>query len=315
MKRRNILTIVVAGLLVVILLLFLVAFKVRVDEYAVVFTFGKATRDIVEPGLYWKLPYPIQTVRRFDARVHLFETKLQEVPTKDVKTLVVTLAVGWSIKNPTKFYKAVGDRLTAEGQIGKLIAGEANGVIGKHRFAELVSTDAKVLAFEKIEKEIWESEAVKKQADEEYGVALAFVRFSRLSLPDQVMTSVFDRMKAERGRKSTEYRSQGQAEADKIRADATSRKESILNDARAKATELRGEGDALAAEHYTTFNKHPDLAIFLRKLDALRALKENQTVILDTNTAPWDLLKGATAIPDVKTDEPSQTPSKAEGNE
>ncbi len=104
MKRRGIFSIIVALLLVATLITFLIAFQVRTSEHALVLTFGSVTRTITEPGLYLKLPYPIQTVEKFDVRMRVLEGKFQEVSTVDGYTLIVNLAVGWSIDDPVAFY-------------------------------------------------------------------------------------------------------------------------------------------------------------------------------------------------------------------
>ena len=72
----------------------------------------------------------------------------------------------------------------------------------------------------------------------------------------------------------------------------------MLAKAEGEAKRIRAEGDKTAAEHYAVFRKNPELAAFLRKLDALRlTLSEKTTLVLDTNTPPYDLLKpGATKL-------------------
>ena len=111
------------------------------------------------------------------------------------------------------------------------------------------------------------------------------------------MEAVVQRMKAERGRKAAQYRAEGDSEAAAIRHLANEESEKILIDAEAKATALRGEGDAAAAKHYEAFSQNPDLAEFLVKVETLGKVKKNSTVILDTATPPFDLLSGKTKIP------------------
>ena len=56
--------------------------------------------------------------------------------------------------------------------------------------------------------------------------------------------------------------------------------------------------DAKAAEFYSTFEKDPELAIFLRKLEVMeQTLKEKSTVVLSADTVPYDLLTGVEALP------------------
>ncbi len=57
------------------------------------------------------------------------------------------------------------------------------------------------------------------------------------------------------------------------------------------------EGDAEAAEFYAEFGKEPELAIFLKKLDAMKKVMDKKTtIIFDTNSAPFDILKTNTKL-------------------
>ena len=99
-------------------------------------------------------------------------------------------------------------------------------------------------------------------------------------------------MIAERKRVADKYIAEGESEARKIRISADSAKVIKLADAEAEAKEIRAKGDAEAAKHYAVFKQNPALAEFLRKLDALREImKGRTTIVVDTNTAPFDLLK------------------------
>ena len=81
--KRNLLTVVIGAVLIVIFALLLFVFQVRQSEVAVVTTFGKPVRNITEPGPYFKWPWPIQKVYKFDQRVQNFEDKFSENLTTD----------------------------------------------------------------------------------------------------------------------------------------------------------------------------------------------------------------------------------------
>jgi glutamyl-tRNA reductase len=80
---------------------------VRYTEQAVVTTFGKPTRAIKAPGLYWKWPFPFQTSYVFD-RIHVFTTKLEQVYTSDGKNIIISAFIGWQIIAPIKFLTRAG---------------------------------------------------------------------------------------------------------------------------------------------------------------------------------------------------------------
>ena len=78
----------------------------------------------------------------------------------------------------------------------------------------------------------------------------------------------------------------------RIRSDAERKAAEILAVAEAEAKEIRGQGDEEAAKHYAVFKENPELAMFLRNLDALKeTLSDKDTLILDTSTPPFHLLK------------------------
>jgi membrane protease subunit HflC len=87
-------------------------------------------------------------------------------------------------------------------------------------------------------------------------------------------------------------------EAQRIRAEADREASDTVAKAQAESKRIRAEGDEQAAKSYAVFQQSPELAAFLRKLDALRlTLSEKTTLVVDTNTPPYDLfLKGATDI-------------------
>ena len=102
---------------------------------------------------------------------------------------------------------------------------------------------------------------------------------------------------AERKEQADRFRAEGEGEAIKITAEAESQSDQILAEAAARATRIRGEGDAAAAESYKAFEKDPELANFLKKLEVLEeTLKEKSTVILSADTEPYDLLQGSGSL-------------------
>jgi membrane protease subunit HflC len=289
-KRRGILSILVAIILVVILVTFLIAFQVRVGEQALVLFFGRVVRPIDEPGLKFKWPYPIETVERYDTRLRVLESKYQEAYTDDGYNVIVVVAIGWSIDDARTFYDRLQTASRARRQLEGLVGSAANSVIGRHRFDQLISTDRQRLAFDTIESEI--RSGVADAIEARYGVKMHFVRITQLGLPEDVTEDVFERMKAERGSIATKFRSEGEEKAESIRADADRQAELILTRAKAEATRTRAKGDAAAADAYKVFKQHQRLAVFLKKLDSIRNAKDRLTVIIDTRNPLFDILNG-----------------------
>jgi modulator of FtsH protease HflC len=294
--KNNIVTIITAVVIGVILILYLVSFQVRVNESAVVSTFGKPVRILDEPGLYWKWPWPAQTVHVFDSRLSVLDSPFEETYTKDGKNLLIATSLAWRINDPLKFLEIVGTKAEGERNIRSILRNYQNAVIGMHPLNYLISTDPEELKFNEIEGIIMEM--VSEETESHYGISVEFVKITRIGLPEDTTEKVFSRMRAERSRLAESYRAQGEGEANKIRAEAESERDRIIAKAEAEAKRIRGEGDALAARYYSVFSENEELAIFLRKLDALEeTLKEKTTAVLHTNMAPYDLLEKS---PDVK---------------
>ena len=287
--KRNPITLVTGAVLALIFALMLFAFQVRKTEIAVVTTFGQYSASHSEPGLYWRLPWPIQKIYRFDNRIQTFETKFEQTMTR-AEPIMISVYVGWKITDPNIFLKTVnGDVLEAERRLEPLVRNFKNGVIGQHPFSDLISTNSAALKFDQIEEEMLKG--IQAPAQTNYGIRVELLGIKQLGLPESVTTAVFTRMRAERQTRISELRSQGEARASFIRSNANSETNNMLTSAEAEATIIRGDAEREAAKYYEVFAQEPALAIFLWGLKALEvSLKERATLILDHQTTPFNLL-------------------------
>jgi len=294
--KRNPLTLAIGILLILIVALLLFVFQVRKSEVVVVTTFGKPTRPIAEPGAYLKWPWPIQAVHRFDQRVQNFEDKINEGLTQDSFNLLSSVYVGWRITNATAFFPKFAGSVNPTGEAEKvlerLLGNAKTAVIGKHPLSDFLSVDTKENKFAQVENEILDAIRTQVQAND-YGLEIVFLRFKRLGLPEAVTQSVFERMTSERQGLINKSQYEGEAEASKIRSEADRRAAELLAAADAEATQIRGKAEAEAAASLEVFQKNPELANFIFRLNALEtSLRERSTLIFDQNTIPFDLFRG-----------------------
>jgi membrane protease subunit HflC len=99
-------------------------------------------------------------------------------------------------------------------------------------------------------------------------------------------------MKAERNRRTEATIAEGNAEATKIKTDADSKKTELLAAAQARAKAIRGQGDAEAAKYYKMLEADPELAMFLRDVEALKKILEKRsTIVISADTEPFKMLK------------------------
>lgn len=106
----------VTGLVISVIILAIVAFTTwyTVDEsdQAVIMTFGKAEQTVLEPGLHFKLPWPIQEVEKVPAETLSLDFGYKEddgaanetkMITGDENIVLADLVVQWKIVDPQKY--------------------------------------------------------------------------------------------------------------------------------------------------------------------------------------------------------------------
>jgi len=290
-------TIAVGAIILIAILVYLFSFEVRETQTAVVLTFGKASsKPIDRAGLYFQWPWPIQSVVKYDKRLHTFETRLEETLTADKQNITVSLAVGWRIVNPIQFRESFGRRgrlEDVEQRLDHLVSNEAS-IIAQYKLENLVSTDPTKIKFDTIEADM--AQAVSENAVAQFGVEVPLVRIRRLELPEIGATAVKERMKEERNKEAKKYRAQGQGAAAEIRARADSIRKQILARAEADAQRIRAQGEAKAAPYYEKLGREEALAEFLKRVDAIKhVVEKTTTLILDKNAEPFPLFdKGLT---------------------
>jgi len=296
--KKNILTILIAAVLVVIFALLLFTFQVRQSEVAVLTTFGKpAANNLDQPNLYFKWPWPIQQVYRFDQRVQNFEDKYSENLTADNTMLLTSVYVGWKISDAKEFFPkfAGGSVEAAQRQLETMLRSAKAAVIGKHNLSDFVNADPKQLKLENIEDEI--KTAVQNQlATQNYGISIEFLGIKKLGLPESVTQTVFDRMKSERQVLISEAQFEGEKQATIIKSAAERQAADVIANAQADATRIEGAGVAEAAKTLSVFQQNPQLAIFQLQLEALKnSLNQKSTLIFDERTPPFNLFQNLPA--------------------
>lgn len=264
MKNFIIAIFVVVGLIVVSAL-----FVVPEGERAIVIQFGKIQRDVedrvlvYEPGLHFKLPL-IQVVRLLDARVQTLDDGADRFVTAEKKDLLVNSYVKWRIRDFGAFFLSTGGNTAqAEVLLKQYINNGLRTEFGARTIQEIVSGERQQLMQSAL------SQA--GQAANELGIEVIDVRVKQINLPDEISSSIFARMRAEREAVAREHRSRGMEEAEIIKADVDARVTVMLADAERNSRSVRGEGDATAARVYAEmYNQNAEFYSFVRSLEAYR---------------------------------------------
>jgi modulator of FtsH protease HflC len=268
------------------------AVVVREGEAVLVTRFGRPLRAATQPGLHWKLPWPIDQASVLDMRRKVYETGHTEMLTRDKKNIIARTFVVWRVGDPLTFTQAVGIQSGgAEGKLDGLLTNAAIGTLGGHDLSALVSTNPGDLQVDQIEAELLSSTG--PVAMRNYGVAIEQIRLERIALPEENVSAVFDQMRAERRQFATRFEAEGELEASRIRSEAD------LEAARTKAkgseeqARIRGESAAKIAKIYADAQRvDPELYRFTRSLDSLdKLVNSNTNLILRTDSEPFSLLE------------------------
>ena len=270
---RTLLALLIALLIGAAGVVYASAFIVHQNQQALVLRFGDLKQVIREPGLNWKWPF-VDTIEMFDKRILDLETAEQEVTASDQKRLVVDAFARYKIVNPLLFYQNVRDERRVRLVLGPLIELAIRRVLGAATLADVVKDRREPLM-----KEI---AAQVNREGHDYGVEVVDVRIKRADLPQQNLESVFNRMKADRVREATELRAQGEAERNRIQANADRDVTIIKAEAVKKSELLRGEGDAERNRVFNdAFSRDPEFFRFYRSMQAYEnAIKPNETRML-----------------------------------
>ena len=256
----------------------LVLFQVDATEYAVVTQFGNPVNVITSPGLYAKLPDPFQSVTRINNQLRVYNLPQTEFLTADKKNIVLEAYATWKVTDTLTFLKTVNDPQGAETRLADIVSSELGTALGQVELNQLVTVDAAQLKLGDTLLAVTQGAADRTQ---QYGFAVTDVRLKLLTFPQANLTSVFQRMKAEREAIARQFRSEGTEEAAKIRAGADAERAKILADANQQAAELRGQADAEAIAIYAVaFGKDPEFYRFLRTLQSYEAFIDGNTTLI-----------------------------------
>jgi len=229
--------------------------------------FGKVQRDadnkvaIYTPGLHFKIPF-IDNLKALDARIQTLDGQADRFVTVEKKDLLVDSYVKWRINDFGRFFTTTGGGDYA--QAANLLRRKVND-----RLRSEIGSGAK--------------NALNSGQDStaELGIEVLDVRIKQINLPDEVSSSIYQRMRAERDAVAREHRSQGKEKAAFIQADVDRKVTLIIANAEKTAQELRGEGDATAAKIFAdAFGKEPEFYSFIRSLKAYESSFSNSDNLL-----------------------------------
>ncbi len=270
MSQAKIIGIVVV---VAVAILYFAVFTVDEREKALRFQLGLIVEANYEPGLHWKVPI-VQDVRKFDARILTLDAAPELYLTSEKKNVKVDSFVKWQIDDVERYFTSTGGNARRAGQLLHAInQKDLKDAFGKRTIAEVVAGERSEIMTQL-------TQSLDKQA-RDLGIRVIDVRVKRIDLPDDVSSSVYRRMAAERKEVAQQFRSRGEEEAKKIRAVAEREREVILANAARDGQRARGEGDAVAADIYAkAYNADQEFYALYRSLQAYRSTFKDKSDVL-----------------------------------
>lgn len=286
----NRITSIVLGALVAFMVISSTMFVVDQRQFAVVYALGEIKEVVSEPGLKFKAPPPFQNVVFLDRRVQTLDNPdPRPIFTAEKKSLVIDWLVKWRVTDPRQFIRNSSSNMrNVEARLSPIVQAALNEEVTKRDVRAVLATER-----DKVMQDVR-----RRLVDEakQFGIEILDVRIKRVDFAANITDAVYRRMESERKRVANEWRATGNAEGEKIRADADRQREVILAEAYRDAQLIKGEGDAKASAIYAeAFGRDPQFAQFYRSLEAYRAVWKNKSdvMVLDPNTEFFKAMRGA----------------------
>lgn len=266
-------------------------FIVDQTEQAIVLRFGQPVKVHSEAGLKLKLPFPIETVERFDRRILDVDPAPERVnlasdealpvvakteeaadkkePVKSARAervagsipIIVDTFARYRIVDPLLFLQRLRSEANAQSRIESTMNAATRDVLGKASLSQLLSPQRASL-MQQIRDRV-------NRDMKERGVEIVDVRIGRADLTEQLRDSTVSRMITERREEATETRAKGQEKAQEIKSTADKERTILLAEATRDAEITRGEGDKIAIQTITaSANADPDFYNFVKTLFA-----------------------------------------------
>lgn len=279
MKLKNLLMVVIA--VVVVLILGSTIYTVHETQRAIVLRFGELARSDIQPGIHWKIPFADE-VRKFDGRVLTVQVPVQRYLTVQQDPLRVNSFAKWRIADVGQFYiRNAGDAERASSRLEERVSEGLRNEISRRTQHDVISGERDQLMADL-------TAQLNEVMTEEMGVEVIDVRVKQIDLPTEVEEAVFQRMNSDREIKANEERAAGEELAIGRRASADREVTVIQAEAYRDAEEIRGDGDARAANIYAeAFNQDPEFYTFYRLVTAYpKVFKDKDDVfVLDPESA------------------------------
>lgn len=258
-------------------------------ESAIVTLFGEIKGVDKDPGL--RVKNPLAEVTKYPKLVQEYNKEPSNTVTLDKKNLLVSFYVKYRISDVLKYAQTVRVKRDAEKRIDDIVYSALKTTISRQPF------DAVVINRGDIEHATLDAS---QRPVEQYGITLVDFRVKRTDIPQQIVSSVYQRMTEERRQKAQMDRSEGEKQKAIMTASAQKRETEILSEAYKKKQEIMGEGDREALRILTeNYGRDVEFAMFIKTLDLYKnSLRSQDTrLVLSTRSELLKFLQGPFGAP------------------
>lgn len=253
--------------------LFSAFFVVSEGQQALVVRFGQPIRVETEPGLKTEIPF-VDAITWYDTMLHAMEPRTDLIILGDQKRVEIDTYTQFRISDPLRFSQSVQTLDEARSRLVQIVGSSLRRVLGAVTLPTLLSEQRDAI--------IGEVRQYVANTARPLGIDVVDVRIRRADLPPETSQAIYDRMTSERRREATELRAQGFEWAQEIQAKANRDRAVIVAEAQLKSRIARSEGDAEASRLFAeAFSRDLKFFTFYRAMETYRhALAESAPTVM-----------------------------------
>lgn len=261
-------------------------YTVDESEQAVVLTFGEAETTVVDPGLHFKLPWPIQEVEKLSQETFSLDFGYNPDDEKDDTIQMITgdenivladLVVQWKITEPIKYlYHSEDPRHT----LYNATSASLRGIIGTSTIDEALTSGKSV-----IENDV-QTQLTSLIQKYDIGISIIDVKLQEVDLPNEEVRKAFTKVTDARETMNTKINEARKYENQKLE-EAYGERDAIISRAEgdkvARIEQARGDVatfNALYAEYVNSPNVTRDRLV-IETLE--KVLPEAKIYVMDEN--------------------------------
>lgn len=266
-----------------ILATYLCTFTVRPGDHVVVARFGDLRRSVETPGLYFRMPAPIDSLYRVDMRQHLLDLEVAELLTAEARSLEVDAFVGWRVRDPKVYLASLRSRDGADARLGDALRATVMEVFRRTRQDEVIRVGGSERGLSVVTAEIQRDLQGLCDANG-YGVEITLAGIERITFTADNMPAIERKMREERIAAATTITLEARKQSSAIETETQGKVDAMRAETMAEAIGIRSAAEAKAKEiEARSLALDPELYEFQRMLEVAEQALADGVLVLDTD--------------------------------